>query len=71
MGESYMAPYAAWGAKAHFGLGGEPPACDPMADSPPARECRCHKLPFCPSTAQKEEARACIAHPEDRKQQRS
>ena len=44
------------GARRLTSAWGEPPACGPMADSPPARECRCRKLPFCPSTAQKEEA---------------
>lgn len=34
-----------------------------MSNSPPARECGCRKLLFCPGTALKEEARARIAHP--------
>ena len=38
-------------------LGGDPPpACYPMSNSPPARECGCRKLLFCPGTAQKTEA---------------
>lgn len=36
-------------------LGATPPACDPMSNSPPARECGCRKLLFCPDTAQKTE----------------
>ena len=59
-----------WDTKAYFGSG-QVPACDPMSNSPPARECGCRKLLFCPGTALKEEARARIAPPEDRKQQRS
>lgn len=50
-----MTSDAAWDTKAHFGSG-RAPACDPMSNSPPARECGCRKLLFCPSTAQKTEA---------------
>lgn len=37
-------------------LGGDPPACDPMSNSPPARERGCCKLLSCPGTALKTEA---------------
>lgn len=50
-----MTSDAAWDTKAHFGSG-RAPACDPMSNSPPARECGCRKLLFCPGTAQKTEA---------------
>lgn len=50
-----MTPDAAWDTKAHFGSG-RAPACDPMSNSPPARECGCRKLLFCPGTTQKAEA---------------
>ena len=49
-----MTSDAAWDTKAHFGSG-RAPACDPMSNSPPARECGCRKLLFCPGTAQKTE----------------
>lgn len=32
---------------------GASPACVPMSNSPPAQECGCRKLLFCPGTAQK------------------
>lgn len=50
-----MTSDAAWDTKAYFGSG-RAPACDPMSNSPPARECGCRKLLFCPGTAQKTEA---------------
>ncbi len=65
-----MTSDAAWDTKAYFGSG-RAPACDPMSNSPPARERGCRKLLLCPGIALKEEARARIAPPEDRKQQRS
>ena len=55
-----MTSDAAWDTKAHFGSG-RAPACDPMSNSPPARECGCRKLLFCPGTAQKAEGPAHIA----------
>lgn len=48
-----MTSDAAWDTKAYFGSG-RAPACDPMSNSPPARECGCRKLLFCPGTAQKD-----------------
>lgn len=56
-----MTSDAAWDTKAYFGSG-RAPACDPMSNSPPARECGCRKLLFCPGTAQKTEA-SRIHHP--------
>lgn len=50
-----MTSDATWDTKAYFGSGRPPPACDPMSNSPPARECGCRKLLFCPDTAQKTE----------------
>ena len=50
-----MTSDAAWDTKAYYGSG-RAPACDPMSNSPPARECGCRKLLFCPGTAQKTEA---------------
>lgn len=47
-----MTSDAAWDTKAHFGSG-RAPACVPMSNSPPAQECGCRKLLFCPGTAQK------------------
>lgn len=49
-----MTSDAAWDTKAYFGSG-RAPACDPMSNSPPARECGYRKLLFCPGTAQKTE----------------
>ena len=60
-----MTSDATWDTKVYFGSGATPPACDPMSNSPPARECGCRKLLFCPSTALKEEGGARIAPPED------
>lgn len=50
-----MTSDTAWDTKAYFGSG-RAPACDPMSNSPPARECGYRKLLFCPGTAQKTEA---------------
>lgn len=49
-----MTSDAAWDTKAHFGSG-RAPACVPMSNSPPAQECGCRKLLFCPGTALKTE----------------
>lgn len=49
-----MTSDAAWDTKAYFGSG-RAPACDPMSNSPPARECEYRKLLFCPGTTQKTE----------------
>lgn len=49
-----MTSDAAWNTKAHFGSG-RAPACDPMSNSPPARERGCRKLLLCPGIAQKTE----------------
>lgn len=53
----FMTSDAAWDMKAHFGSG-RAPACDPMSNSPPARECGCRKLLLCSGTAQKTEGPA-------------
>lgn len=50
-----MTSDAAWDTKAYFGSG-RAPACDPMSNSPPARERGCRKLLLCPGIAQKTEA---------------
>lgn len=52
-----MTSDATWDTKAYFGSG-RTPACDPMSNSPPARECGCRKLLLCPGTAQKTEGPA-------------
>ena len=49
-----MTSDATWDTKAYFGSG-RAPACDPMSNSPPARERGCRKLLLCPGIAQKTE----------------